>query len=90
MLARRWGTDTPVPPENCSTMCVVRAPRGRFKPNGDDANALCHALRERKVEVPVFPFHGALHVRISAQVYNSMADYERLADLVLELQGADG
>ena len=65
-----------LPGNECFTLATCAAPR--------------HALRARKVEVPVFPFEGALHVRISAQVYNSMTDYERLADLMLELQGASG
>ena len=70
----------------CYITDIVRAPAGRFTACADGANALNHALRARLVEVPVFPFQGALHVRISAQVYNVMADYERLAELMLEVQ----
>jgi isopenicillin-N epimerase len=36
-------------------------------------------LHERRVEVPVIPIDGRLFVRISAQVYNELSDYEALA-----------
>jgi selenocysteine lyase/cysteine desulfurase len=34
------------------------------------------------IEVPISSWDGALWVRISAQIYNTMADYQRLADAV--------
>ena len=36
-------------------------------------------LREHNIEVPVMAINGRLSVRISAQVYNELADYEALA-----------
>ena len=36
-------------------------------------------LREHGIEVPVLPIDGKLWVRISAQVYNELPDYEALA-----------
>ncbi|MEO8136585.1 MAG: aminotransferase class V-fold PLP-dependent enzyme [Betaproteobacteria bacterium] len=35
-------------------------------------------LREHRIEVPVFPIAGRLWMRISAQVYNEVADYAAL------------
>uniref|UniRef100_A0A7R9V8T9 Uncharacterized protein n=1 Tax=Chlamydomonas euryale TaxID=1486919 RepID=A0A7R9V8T9_9CHLO len=40
-----------------------------------------------RIECPVKCIAGYLYVRISAQVYNEMADYERLRDAVLALPG---
>ena len=36
-------------------------------------------LREHNIEVPIHAIGGRLWVRISAQVYNEMSDYEALA-----------
>ena len=42
-----------------------------------------HALSP--FQAPIKTVRGRLYVRISAHIYNTMADYERLADLVLDL-----
>lgn len=42
--------------------------------------------REHGIEVPIIPFGGRLWVRVSAQIYNEMADYRRLADALLALR----
>lgn len=54
---------------------------------GATASAL-HALLRRRfsIEVPVVPMRGALWVRISAQIFNELGDYQRLADAVLEVR----
>jgi isopenicillin-N epimerase len=36
--------------------------------------------RELRVEVPIFPWQARGFIRLSAQAYNSPADYERLAE----------
>jgi isopenicillin-N epimerase len=36
-----------------------------------------------RVEVPVIAFADRLWVRISAQIYNEIADYRRLADALM-------
>jgi isopenicillin-N epimerase len=35
-----------------------------------------------RIDVPIVPWAGQLWVRISAQIYNTPADYERLATAV--------
>ncbi|HWA44780.1 MAG TPA: aminotransferase class V-fold PLP-dependent enzyme [Hypericibacter adhaerens] len=44
--------------------------------------------REHGIEVPIIPFGGSLWVRVSAQIYNEIEDYRRLADALLTLRGA--
>jgi isopenicillin-N epimerase len=40
-----------------------------------------HLLREHRIQVPIitFPKFPTRHVRIAAQAYNSLAQYEKLA-----------
>jgi selenocysteine lyase/cysteine desulfurase len=33
-------------------------------------------------ELPLVPWQGALHLRVSCQVYNRAEDYERLAEVI--------
>jgi isopenicillin-N epimerase len=79
MLARAWRTEAGAAPALLGSMATVRAPGAR-PGTVEAATALRAALwRERRIEVPVMPFDGALWVRVSAQVFNEAADYERLA-----------
>lgn len=56
-------------------------------PTSADATALNKLLREcYKIEVPVACVEGKLFCRISAQIYNSMEDYARIADVVCRLR----
>jgi hypothetical protein len=40
-------------------------------------------MREYRIAVAIMPIEAALWARISAQVYNAAADYERLLDVGL-------
>lgn len=56
-------------------------------PSGPVAAALHALLRENyKIEVPVLSMLGSLWCRISAQVYNCLEEYQRLAEAVVEVQ----
>ncbi len=82
LIARRWGTPIGAPPELLGFMAAIRIPSGE-PATPEAAQALHDVLFDRhRVEVPVFPFAGALWARISAQIYNEIGDYERLADAV--------
>jgi isopenicillin-N epimerase len=91
-LCSRWGTTPPCPAEMLGSMAVVPVPP--YDPNilptpaGQWGNPLQGLLFERyRIEVPVVGWgenpHGA--VRISAQAYNALEDYDRLATAVLDL-----
>jgi isopenicillin-N epimerase len=61
-------------------MVAVRVP-GAHEATRESAYALHERLQnDHRVQVPVLAIGGALWVRVSAQVYNDMDDYERLAD----------
>lgn len=56
-------------------------------PTPADAAALNLLLRQQyKIEVPVACVSGILFTRISAQIYNSMADFTRLRDVICGLR----
>jgi len=83
LLALAWGLDLPVPAAMRAAMCTLPAP-GVNEGTPRAARALHDALwREHRIEVPVFGFAGRCWIRISAQVYNDLAQYQRLADALV-------
>jgi isopenicillin-N epimerase len=80
LLAESLGSEEGQPPALRAAMATVRLPGME---GGDKAAGLAlndRLYREHGVEVPVIPFAGCLWVRVSAQIYNEIADYRRLAD----------
>jgi len=71
----------PCPDEMIGSMATLPLPDG-------DADALYQALVEEfSVEVPIIPWRGRFNrlIRVSAQLYNAPADYDRLADVLAPL-----
>jgi isopenicillin-N epimerase len=78
IVARALGITPPVPDSMIGSMAALPLPPG-------DRNALQDALLEQfHIEVPIMPWPGRL-LRISAQLYNEVSDYERLADALKKL-----
>jgi isopenicillin-N epimerase len=49
----------------------------------DQAKALQQSLyTDHRIEIPLFNWQGAQHLRVSCQVYNRPVDYHRLADVI--------
>lgn len=92
-IAARLGASLPCPDEMIGSLSAIPLPDGRTPAEfeGVYRTRLQGALVERhRVQVPivVWPAPPRRHVRISAQLYNRPADYDRLADaLVEELAG---
>jgi isopenicillin-N epimerase len=85
LLAQCWGTEVGAPEGMLGAMAVVRLP-GQRAATADAAHALNNALWERhRIEVPVMAIGPHLWLRISAQIYNELADYELLAEAVATL-----
>jgi isopenicillin-N epimerase len=79
LLAQRWGTETGAPEDMLGAMAAIRLP-GQRAATTEAAHALNNALWERhRIEVPVMAIGPHLWLRISAQIYNELTDYERLA-----------
>ncbi len=82
LLAERWGAGIGGPAAMTGSMATVRLP-GVHAASREGAERIHNLLWERhRIEVPVIPFAGALWARISAQVYNAIEDYARLAAAV--------
>lgn len=78
-LAQAWKTRIGAPVAACGSMCMVELPFNAGKP---DALRL-KLWRDHRIDVPVNALADGLWVRISAQLYNDMADYDRLAKAIL-------
>ncbi|UUX50128.1 aminotransferase class V-fold PLP-dependent enzyme [Nisaea acidiphila] len=82
MLAARWETERGAGPELTGHMAMVRLPDG-FGSTREDAEALRDRLiDEFRVQIPINPLTGTLWCRLSAQIYNELTDYERLAEAI--------
>ncbi len=78
LLAASWGTEAGAPQSMRGAMATVRVPNAAATP--EDAESLRRRLiDEYRIEVPVLALGGGLWVRISAQIYNEIGDYTRLA-----------
>jgi isopenicillin-N epimerase len=83
LLSQRWGTDLPMVESMVGTMATVplppRAGTGKL-----DAVALRDALLfEERIEVQLHAWRDRLWARVSAQVYNDISDFEKLAKAIL-------
>ncbi|MGH6928116.1 MAG: aminotransferase class V-fold PLP-dependent enzyme, partial [Dongiaceae bacterium] len=82
LLAQRWGTDIGAPDDMLGAMASVRLP-GQRAATAEVAQALNNALWERhRIEVPLMAIGPHLWLRVSAQIYNELTDYEQLAAAV--------
>lgn len=82
LLAAAWGTPLYGTPDTLAAMRTVAIP-GAAPATLDSAKRLHDALWQReRIEVPVFPVGERLCLRISAQAYNQIDDYRRLAAVI--------
>jgi isopenicillin-N epimerase len=80
LLAARWGTEAAASPRFRAAMTSVRLPGGR---RGDHqaAQRVAERLRREGITVAVMLLDGGLWIRVSAQIYNEIGDYQRLAEI---------
>ncbi len=84
LLAKTLGVEAPAPDAMIGSISALRLPDEPLR-QGEGyfpSDKLYEALKEERIEVPVFfwPRDPQRLIRISAQLYNSEADYLRLAD----------
>lgn len=90
VLCDALGVAAPCPASMVGALAAVPLPDGRDAPPPPlFLDPLQEALFERGIEVPIVPFPRAPKrlVRVSAQVYNTPAQYARLANLLVDLTG---
>jgi isopenicillin-N epimerase len=79
LLMERLGTGPASPASMRGAMATIELPT-TLAGEVDVGRALNARIWEKhRIEVPIFAFAGKLWVRISAQVYNELAEYEELA-----------
>jgi isopenicillin-N epimerase len=89
LIAGQWSTQAGAPPSLLGTMAAIAVPtdRGRFSsvPATWESAAAIHDYlwQDHRIEIPVPVFNGRIWVRISAQIYNQIGDYRRLADALV-------
>jgi isopenicillin-N epimerase len=77
-LCAAWGLDSQVPSAMTGSILTLAIPQ-QLNDSPEDAIALRTTIWERhRIEVPFVPFGGRMWLRISAQVYNELADYKAL------------
>lgn len=82
-LTGRWGTTLDTPDEMIGAMITVPLPAASGTTMEEAEQLRTKLLVEERVEVQVHAWRGRVWARVSAQVYNDLADVERLADAVL-------
>ena len=79
LLARAWNSEMAAAPEFGAAMVSVKLPGGAAA-DRDAAGRVAAELRERHgIVAGVMLLGGGLWIRVSAQIYNEIADYARLA-----------
>jgi isopenicillin-N epimerase len=81
MVAGRLGTETGAGNALAGSMGMVRLPPCG-EPTVERAVALREAMLNAGTDVPLHAQAGAIWLRLSAQAYNEMADYQKLATIV--------
>lgn len=82
-LAEAWGTETAAPADLVGSMAIVRLPYGAGGDLATAKNLRARLLDEDGIQIRLNPLAGGLWVRVSTQIYNDMAEIDRLADAVL-------
>jgi isopenicillin-N epimerase len=82
LLTQRWGTAIATPESLIGTMITIPLPDRLGSTPADAARLRDALLFEDRIEVQLHAWQDQLWMRLSAQVYNDLADVERLADAV--------
>lgn len=78
LLTERWGTTLGMPESMVGAMATIPLPE-RLGSTDEEAARLRDALLyEDRIEIQLHAWRGRLWVRLSAQIYNDIADVERL------------
>jgi isopenicillin-N epimerase len=84
MLAERWKTTIPAQESEVGSMVTLPLPKSAGAADAAAAARLRDRLLfEHNIEVQLHAGHGQLWTRVSAQVYNTMEDFVRLADAIV-------
>jgi isopenicillin-N epimerase len=83
LLARRWDTVFSTPRDMTGALATVPLPERAGSTETDAERLRLALLVDDGIEVQMHAWRGRLWTRISTQIYNELADIERLAEAVL-------
>jgi isopenicillin-N epimerase len=91
-LCEAWGVALPAPQESFAAMVTLPFPAESGGAASVDEARYWHdrLWREHRIEVPVLAFNGRLWVRLSAQVYNELGDYQALSGILPPVRRSPG
>ncbi|KAK2169509.1 hypothetical protein LSH36_9g09038 [Paralvinella palmiformis] len=95
MLAETWETELLASSDMIGSMFCVQLPKVIYKHLVqvcyDHAETIQNILYHKfNIEVPVKVINNALYVRVSVHIYNTIEDYQHLAQAVIAIMGQDG
>lgn len=82
MMIDRWGGVSAAGPEMSAFMSSVQLPEKFVADEASAQRLRTSLLEDHRIEVPVFAWHQRLWLRLSAQVYNEIEEFEHLADVI--------
>src|SRR5271163_3293439 len=84
LLARAWKVEIPTPESMITGMALAPLPAisGFSATEVDRAKIQATLWEDHRIACPCILFGGRLHVRVCAQIYNEIEDYEKLARAV--------
>ena len=88
MLARAWGTQVGASGSFVGSMAMIALPFQRPVAPEAALSIRAELLADYKVQVPVNALRGRFWVRISAQIYNEIEDYQRLGDAIDKMKAS--
>jgi isopenicillin-N epimerase len=90
MLAEAWGSESAAAPQFSAAMAAVRLP-GVEAADRTAARRIARHLREaHNISAGVMVIDGGVWLRVSAQIYNAIADYRPLTAIGRSLMRGDG
>ena len=84
-LAARWNTDRGASDILTGSMATVRLPLNDEATPGRAVALRASLLRDHRIDVVIVAFSGSLWARVSAQAYNTLADYRHLGHVIGKL-----
>jgi len=82
LLAQRWRSERATPDPLTGSMAAIRLPAAGAASTHRALELRRLLFDQHRIEVAIHLFGGALWVRISAQAYNELSEYERLAEVL--------
>ncbi len=82
ILLESVGSVSEIPDDMIGSMAAFTIPESLYNRPADTKALRYNLFSRHSVEVPVMEVSGRVMIRVSAQIYNELPDYEKLADIL--------